>query len=102
MTDTPPGGGQPLPQRWGAALGNIADAAVRAETLGDAIDKALWLDEGALEAAAPAAQAAERVNVSEEVVIWWFVENREQRRERGKDGKKFVIDRFIDSIDASV
>ena len=65
MTDTPPGGGPPLPQRWGAALGNIADAAVRAETLGDAIDKALWLDEGALEAAAPAAQATERFNVSE-------------------------------------
>jgi hypothetical protein len=64
MTDTPPGGGPQLPQRWGAALGNIADAAVRAETLGDAVDKALWLDEGALEAAAPAAQAAERVNVS--------------------------------------
>ena len=66
MADTPPGGGPQLPQRWGAALGNIADAAVRAETLGDAVDKALWLDEGALEAAAPAAQAAERVNGSRE------------------------------------
>ena len=53
MTDTPPGGGPQLPPRWGAALGNIADAAVRAETLGDAVDKALWLDEAALEAAAP-------------------------------------------------
>ena len=79
MTDTPPGGGQPLPQRWGAALGNIADAAVRAETLGDAIDKALWLDEGALEAAAPAAQAAERVNVS---ASWWGGKQRRRGMER--------------------
>ena len=71
MADTPPGGGPQLSQRWGEALGNINDAAVRAETLSDAVDGALWLDEAALEAAAPAAQAAERVNVSERELRWW-------------------------------
>lgn len=82
MTDTPPGGGPQLPQRWGAALGNIADASIRAETLSDAVDKALWLDEGALEAAAPAAQTAERLNVSGYVCCWNW------EGKRGNNGRR--------------
>ena len=88
MTDTPPGGGPQLPPRWGAALGNIADAAVRAETLGDAVDKALWLDEAALEAAAPPAAQAERVNVSDLVMVACGEQRVERERERRDENER--------------
>lgn len=54
---------QPKPFDAEAAVANIGEAAARAEALSDAVERALWLDEAALEAAAPAAQASERFNV---------------------------------------
>jgi hypothetical protein len=62
MADPPPSASAPL-SRWPAALGNIEDARVRAATLAAALDGALWLDDDALEAAAPAAATARTIQV---------------------------------------
>lgn len=54
----------PPDARWSSALGNVEDARVRASTLAAALDGALWLDDDALEAAAPVAATARTIQVS--------------------------------------
>ena len=69
MTDTPPGGGPQLPPRWGAALGNIADAAVRAETLAMPSTRRSGSTRRRWRPRRPRAAQAERVNVSDLVMV---------------------------------
>lgn len=65
-----------------AAVANLAEASTRAEQLSAAVDGALWLDESALEAAAPAAQASERFNVRVDRFFFFFVLMPRRRRRR--------------------